>query len=243
MSLSSLQVNELAAPDKSSQSVPNGPAAEIRACWNEIGVQGNASCPELQHYVHCRNCPVYSKAGVKLLDRPLLPGYRRMWTEHFTQTKKLPGQARQSALLFRIDSEWLALPASAFQEVAERRPVRSLPHRRQGIVLGLVNVRGELLICVSLARQLGLTRSLLRDTPHTGYDRLLVAKWDGHAFVFPVDEVHGILRFQAPELQKPPATLTKSRQTYTQGILQWQDRAVGLLNAELVFSSLNRSLA
>jgi chemotaxis-related protein WspD len=243
MSLSSLQVNELAAPDKWSQSVPNGPAAEIRPCWNEIGVQGNASCPELQQFIHCRNCPVYSKAGVQLLDRPLLPEYRRMWTEHFTQTKKLPGQARQSALLFLIDTEWLALPASAFQEVAERRPVRSLPHRRQGVVLGLVNVRGELLICVSLAHLLGLTRSLLRDTPHTGYDRLLVAKWDGHRFVFPADEVHGILRFQAPELQEPPATLTKSRLTYIQGILQWRDRAVGLLNAELVFSSLNRSLA
>ena len=36
------------------------------------------------------------------------------------------------------------------------RLIHSLPHRRQGIVLGLVNVRGELLICVSLARLLGI---------------------------------------------------------------------------------------
>ncbi len=243
MSLSSLQLNEPAAPDKWSRSVPNGLALEIRPCWNEIGVQGNATCPELQQVIHCRNCPVYSKAGIQLLDRPLLPEYRRVWTEQFAQTRKLPGQTRQSALLFRIDSEWLALPASAFQEVAERRPVRSLPHRRQGIVLGLVNVRGELLICVSLAHLLGLLRSPLCDTPHQGYDRLLVTKWDSHRFVFPADEVHGILRFQASELLAPPATLTKSRQTYTQGILRWQDRAVGLLNPELVFASLNRSLA
>jgi chemotaxis-related protein WspD len=243
MSPSSLQLNDLALSDKWSRSVPNEKAVEIRLCWNEIGVQGDSTCPELQQVIHCRNCPIYSKAGVQLLDRPLLPEYRRGWTEQFSQVKKLPGQARQSALLFRIDSEWLALPASAFQEVAERRPVRSLPHRRQGIVLGLVNVRGELLICVSLAHLLGLTRSPLRDTPRTGYDRLLVAKWDGHCFVFPADEVRGILRFHAPELQEPPATLAKSRLTYTQGILHWQDRTVGLLNAELVFSSFNRSLA
>ena len=65
---------------------------------------------------------------------------------------------------------------------------------------------------------------------------------DGHRFVFPADEVRGIHRFQTPELQEPPATLAKSRLSYTQGILYWQDRTVGLLDADLLFSSLDRSL-
>jgi chemotaxis-related protein WspD len=69
-----------------------------------------------------------------------------------------------------------------------------------------------------------------------------VAKWDGHRFVFPADEVRGIHRFQTPELHEPPATLAKSRLSYTRGILYWQDRTVGLLDADLLFSSLNRSL-
>jgi chemotaxis-related protein WspD len=242
VSFYSLQLHELAAPDERSRSVPNGQAVEIRPCWNEIGVQGNATCPELPQVIHCRNCPVYSKAGVQLLDRPLLPEYRQAWTQHFSQDKKLPGPARQSALVFRIDSEWLALPAPAFQEVAERRPVHSLPHRRQSIVLGLVNIRGELLICISLAPLLGLARSPLCEMPRSKYDRLLVAKRDDQRFVFPADEVRGLLRFQTPELKEPPATLTKSRLSYTQGILYWQDQAVGLLNADLLFSTLNRSL-
>jgi chemotaxis-related protein WspD len=242
VSTPTLQVNEPAAADERLRPLPNGHAVEIRACWNEIGVQGNATCPELQQVIHCRNCPIYSKAGVQLLDRPLLPEYRRAWTEHFAQKKQLASPARHSALLFRINAEWLALPTPAFQEVAERRLVHSLPHRRQGIVLGLVNVRGELLICVSLGHLLGLIRSPLRETACTTYDRLLVAKWDGHRFVFPADEVRGILRFQTPELQEPPATLAKSRLSYTQGILCWQGRTVGLLDADLLFSSLNRSL-
>src|SRR5438445_8021579 len=64
--------------------------------------------------------------------------------------------ARTSAVIFRIHSEWLALPTEAFQEVAERRRIHSLPHRRNGVVLGLVNIRGELLICVDLGRVLGI---------------------------------------------------------------------------------------
>jgi chemotaxis-related protein WspD len=239
---SSPQLNQPAAANQPSRLLPDGQGAAPRACWNEIGVHGNGTCPELQKVIRCRNCPVYSKAGVQLLDRPLLPEYRRAWTEHFAQKKPVVTQARHSALLFRVNTEWLALPTPAFQEVAERRPVHSLPHRRQGSVLGLVNVRGELLIAISLGHLLGLDRSPLRKTPRPAYDRLLVAKWDGHRFVFPVDEVRGILRFQTPELQEPPATLVKSKLSYTQGILYWQGRSVGLLDANLLFSSLDRSL-
>jgi chemotaxis-related protein WspD len=242
VSTSALQPNEPATARERWRPWPNGQAVEIRACWNDIGVQGDATCPELQQVIHCRNCPVYSQAGVQLLDRPLLPEYRRACTEHFAQEKKLGSPARHSALVFRIDSEWLALPTPAFHEVAERRPVHSLPHRQQGIVLGLVNVRGELLICVSLGHLLGLARSPLHETLRTTYDRLLVAQWGGRRFVFPTGEVRGILRFQTSELQKPPAVLAKSRLSYTQGILRWQERAVGLLDADLLFSSLNRSL-
>lgn len=126
--------------------------------------------------------------------------------------------------------------------MAERRLVHSLPHRRQGVALGLVNVRGELLVCVSLGRLLGLESLSHRDTPRTSYDRLLVTKWDGQRLVFPADEVCGIHRFQTPELQEPPPVLAKSKLSYTQGILHWQGRAVGLLNPDLLFSSLNRSL-
>ena len=242
MTTSALQPNAAATPDERSRLLPNGQALEIRPCWNDIGVQGNATCPELQQVIHCRNCPVYSKAGVQLLDRPLLPEYRRAWTARFAQEKKLASPGRHSALLFRIDSEWLALPTPIFIEVVELRRIHSLPHRQQGMVLGLVNVRGELLICVSLGHLLGLARGSLHETPRRTYSRLLVAQWEGHRFVFPANEVRGILRFQTPELQEPPATLAKSRRCYTQGVLRWQDRAVGLLDAELLFSSLNRSL-
>jgi chemotaxis-related protein WspD len=218
-------------------------AVKIYTCWSEIGLQGNASCLELQKYVRCRNCPVYSKAAVQLLDRPLLPEFRREWTEHFARPKPLATLARTSALLFRIQVEWFALPTQAFQEVSEHRLVHSLPHRRQGIVLGVVNIRGELLICVSLGHLLGLgqtpTSQLLRQT----YARILVANWNGNRLVFPVDEVCGVHRFQMLELKEPPATLGKSDLSYTRGVLSWQGRSIGFLDADRLFSTLNRSLA
>ena len=130
----------------------------------------------------------------------------------------------------------------AFQEVAEHRPVHSLPHRQRGIVLGLVNIRGELLICVSLGHLLGLEHAPSGQTVRRTYDRLLVIGWDGNRLVFPADEVRGIHRFQMSEVKEPPATLAKSDSSYTQGLLSWSGRTVGLLDADRLFSSLNRSL-
>ena len=216
--------------------------APVYDCWKTIGVEGNGTCRELQAYVHCRNCPVYSAAGLQLLDRPLPANYRREWTEHFAQDKKLSVPAKTSVVLFRVGAEWLALPTHAFQEVAERRAMHTLPHRRQGLVLGLVNIRGELLICVSLGRLLGLEEEAPRDKPRAICDRLLVANWDGNRLTFPVDEVHGTHRFHSDDLKEPPATVAKSALTYTRGIFPWRERTVGFLDADLLFSTLNRSL-
>src|SRR6185503_2326966 len=141
-------------------------------------------------------------AAIQLLDRPVIADYRREWSEHYAAEKKLTAPAKTSVVIFRIRSEWLALPTHAFQEVAERRAMHSLPHRRRDLVLGLVNVRGELLVCVSLGRLLGLAGLVTSDerrvtratdappvTRHLshGRDRLLVANWDGNRIAFPVE--------------------------------------------------------
>jgi chemotaxis-related protein WspD len=219
-----------------------GQTVAISACWNQIGVHGDGSCPELPKFIRCRNCPVYCNAAVQLLDRPLLPQCRNEWTQYFAQPKPLPAPAKASALVFRIGAEWLALQTQAFQEVAEHRPVHSLPHRQRGIVLGLVNIRGELLICVSLGHLLGLERTATAQEVRRTHDRLLVTGWDGNRLVFPADEVRGIHRYQTSEIKETPATLARSNFSYIQGLLSSAGRTIGLLDAERLFSSLSRSL-
>ena len=221
------------------------PGAEpgVYACWNEIGVHGDSSCPELKKHIRCRNCPVYSAAGNKLFDRPLPADYRREWTEHYAKEKSAAAPSRASAVLFRISTEWLALPSQAFQEIADKRPVHSLPHRRQGIVLGLANIRGELLICFSLGHLLHLGNLPTPGQLRNSYERLLVADWNGQRIVFPVDEVRGIHRYQLQDLRDPPATVAKSSLGYTQGIMDWQGNLVGLLDPDVLFTSLNRSIS
>jgi chemotaxis-related protein WspD len=145
-------------------------------------------------------------------------------------------------VIFRLESETFALPTPVFQEVAERRPQHSLPHRARSIALGIVNIRGELLVCASLARLLGVVESTPRNR-RAQLDRLLVASWNGQRVAFPVDEVFGIHRFQQDEVREAPSTVARSTLTYTRGVIAWRERAVGFLHADSLFAALNRSLS
>jgi chemotaxis-related protein WspD len=208
-------------------------------CWNKIGVAGDGSCEQLPKVGHCRNCAVYSSAGAQLLDRELPAHYRREWTDHFAREKNRSTPGKNSVVIFRIGLEWLALPTRNFQEVAERRRVHSLPHRRHGIVLGLINVRGELLLCVSLGRLLGIERA---EKSRPLHHRLVVSEWQGNILAFPVDEIHGIHRYHGEELKSPPTTTARATPSFAAGVFAWHDKMVGCLDAELLFSTLNRSL-
>jgi chemotaxis-related protein WspD len=219
--------------------------ADLDDCWNKIGVHGDGSCPELERYVQCRNCPVYSAAAAKLLDADLPPGHLDEWTGHYASERKAKETGTHSVVIFRIGAEWLALPTTVFKEVATVRVVHSLPHRRNGVVLGLANVRGALLVCVSLGEILGLekTAQAKLDKARTQHRRLLVISHGGARLVFPVDEVHGIHRCQPHELKEAPATVARAAATYTKAVLGWRDKAVGCLDDQLLFNTLNRSLA
>jgi len=212
-------------------------------CWSKIGVEGDQSCQELQRQVHCHNCPVYSAAAVQFLDRPIAPEYRREWTDHFAREKRIATPAKTSAVIFRIGHEWLAMPTQAFQEIAERRALHSLPHRRSGVVIGIVNVRGELLICAALDRLLGLQTDSRPKRSRVIFDRLLVAEWSGQRFTFPVDEVHGVHRFHQFDLREPPATVSRSGLNCAIGVFPWRNFTVGFLDPDTLFTALNGKLS
>ena len=210
----------------------------VTDCWNSIGVHGDKSCIELKQHFHCRNCPVYSASARRLLDVPVPSDYTDGWTQHFARPSALTQTEPHSAILFRLGDEWLALPTASCSEVADMRTIHSLPHRRNGAVLGIANVRGELLVCLSLAALLGL--SVNRDLKS---QRLLVFRRGAAAAVFAVDEVHSVHRYGAPQLTEVPATVSKAQATYTKAMLSWRERSVGVLDEQLLFYSVDRSLA
>jgi chemotaxis-related protein WspD len=183
--------------------------------------------------------------ALHLLDREPPEDYLRDWSERVAAEKRISEPGTNAAVVFRIGVEWLALPARVFQEVAPRCPVHAVPHRQGGILVGIVSIRGDLLLCASLGALLGIEQSTAatREKNRFVYERLLVANRGGNRLAFPVDEVRSMVRYHARDLRAVPATLTGSSSRFTRGMLPWQDKVVGCLDDELLFHTLDRSFA
>jgi chemotaxis-related protein WspD len=213
-------------------------------CWQQIGVWGDASCPELPIHLHCRNCPVYAAAALRLLDARPPAGYRREWTARIAEPA-VATAAGTPMLVFRIGDDWLALGIGVMEEVGEARPIHTLPHRRAGVLLGVVNVRGELLMCVSVGRLLGIEKGVGLGglLPKASASRLLVVSFQHERYALPVTEVRGVQHLALAETPVDPHTEDRVLRAAGRGRVEWRGQSVCCLDETKLFAALNRSLA
>ncbi len=219
-------------------------AKPMADCWQHIGVWGNGSCGELTAHLHCRNCPTYAAAAMRLLDARSPADYRQEWTAHLA-ARAVVADAGQPFLVFRIGDEWLALDIGIMEEVGETRPIHTLPHRREGVLLGVVNVRGELLVCVSVGRLLGVAKGVGsgETLPEKSAGRMLVVNHAGERVAFPVTEVRGVQHLVVPAEPPPPALDDQVMGAAGRSRVEWRGRSVCCLDEVKLFAALNRSLA
>jgi chemotaxis-related protein WspD len=216
-----------------------------QVCWRESGRPGPGTCARLSEVVLCRNCPEYTDAALRLLDRAAPADYIRHWTEHVAREPEPAVEGSVPVLVFRLGNEWLALPAGVVEEITEATAVHTLPHRSLP-VQGVVSIRSELVVCVSLEALLELPPVSDGESATTSRisNRLVVLSGDGGRVAFRPSEVHGLLRYHPGQLQPPPATLTRtSGVQFTTGLITWKDRSVGCLDAGRVLSALTRSFS
>lgn len=151
-------------------------------------------------------------------------------------------------VVFRVEAEWLALPARALDEVVSMRPIHSLPHRRTSVILGVVNVRGGLLACMTLARLLRIPATDMPSpvglTAASGSTarpaRLLVLRSQPLNVALYADEVDGVHTLNMRRLKAVPSTLAGAAAQHTVGWGRCGERHVGLLDETAVQAAIQR---
>ncbi len=213
-------------------------------CWKQIGVSGDRSCPKLLEYGHCSNCATFSQEGRALLNREAPENYLIEWMSLLAQEREAVSHDEKSVQVFRLMSEWLALPTHCWVEVVGVRPVRHIPHRSNQVLLGLVSVRGGIHLCVSLSNLLGIEKSEGPEDVESrrSSSRLCVVKQDTISWAFPVDEMHGLISYSEKDVEGIPSTVAKSFQKFTRGLLNIAGKKIGLLDETPVFDALARSV-
>ncbi len=214
-------------------------------CWKRIGVWGRERppCERLQTVIHCRNCEVFTRAGRTLLEREPPSGYQAEWAGILAEEKADPPTQTLSVVIFQLGGEWLALPSGLFAEITVPRPWHWLPHRKEPVLLGLVNIHGELQICVSLQALLEIPAAESPSGDGISSGRMVVLRIASDHWVFPADQVLGIHRLPLETLENLPVTVEKTRHSFSRAVFWYKDRQVALLDDEKLLKALKKRVS
>ncbi len=205
-------------------------------CWVDIGDWGSGTCPKLDEYGRCKYCDVYIHSGRKLFDRPVSEDLINEWTEIVSKPKEIKNPNTVSVVIFRIANEWLAIETQCFQEVTDKKFIHKIPYRSNMNFKGLCNVNGELLLCVSLSKILGVS-PVSQNTV-----KMVVLKNESNRYIFEVDEFDCVSSITNDALQKPPMTISKSIDAHISAIFDFKQYRVGLLDNTKLFRALKEVL-
>lgn len=141
-----------------------------------------------------------------------------------------------SVIVFRLGNQWFALPTLYLKEVTPRRPVHRIPHRTNKVLKGFVNLNGELNLLVSL-HDLMQIESCRESLP---FDRMISMIKDEDIWVFPVDEIEGIYRWDLREMQCTFPSFIQSDIKYIKGVMEIGNKRIGLLDEQFMFEKLKK---
>lgn len=210
-------------------------------CWNRIGVFGDKRCERLERHIHCRNCEVYGAAAIALLDR-YGSSLERDADDYGQGEEQEPVGEQRSLLIFRLGEQWLAIATRSLAEVMPVSPIHSLPHRKSTGLLGVTNVRGTLVACLSLSELLDLETDDGRQSGQRVIPRMLILESGSGPLVVPVDEVSGIQKIPLARISNAKQDDKRTISRFTAGVLQWQEQSITLLDDEQLLQTMIGSL-
>jgi purine-binding chemotaxis protein CheW len=124
---------------------------------------------------------------------------------------------------FEVGGTSLALDIDCIQEINRSIQVTRVPHAPPE-VLGVTNLRGEVITILDLHIVLGLGPS-----KKTASSRNLIVKHDDELFGLGVDKVSDIMKISS-ELSPPPANLQGFSRKLLRGVHQAEDRLIMILD-------------
>ena len=126
---------------------------------------------------------------------------------------------------FKVAGEEYAIPVMEVQEVIKPQMVTSIP-LAQDQVRGLINLRGQIVTCVSLRKIFGQEDDLSKDYMN------IIVKGDDGLFSLVVDEVTDIIDIQNGNLESAPETLNSNLKQYVTKIFKRKENLVILLDTK-----------
>ncbi len=134
-------------------------------------------------------------------------------------------------LCARIDHLLFSIPVEQVSEVIEGSDVTPL-FKLPPLVRGLINLRGQVLACLDISTDLGLSPRLLEER-----NQFVVLERDGASLALCVDKVTGIRRLAPERFQNAEMVVSAEMTRYATDVLEEPDGPLFLLSVPAVFDA------
>lgn len=189
--------------------------------------------------------PDGGEAILRLLDRPVSAVELEAGSALAAAAEESRSARSVRLLLFRIGQEAAALPAEMLRRVTPAARPSPIPHRTSGVLRGVCNIRGELVLCADLRRLLGLPardESAAADTP-ADPRRMIVLGPTDNSWAFEVDALLGVESVDTGAFRAAPVTVEHSISAFTTGVTDVGGRCVTILDGERILAGFKAGLA
>ncbi|MDH4140945.1 MAG: chemotaxis protein CheW [Coriobacteriia bacterium] len=143
---------------------------------------------------------------------------------------------RLALLLFRLDEEWYAVRLEDVREIHQECHITPIPCVPD-FILGVVNVRGEIVSVTDLAR--------LMRADHQGTEcarpAAIVLQGTSSVTAAVVDEIGDIAEVAADSVEPPLSTIDRRRAEFVAGSVPCKETVVGLLDVERVLEPVGET--
>lgn len=176
----------------------------------------------------------------KNLNLPIPEGQREVWARQLAaELQAAPAGKPIRRFVFRVGAEWFGLePKVLALTLPDTRP-RQLPHQPDGLVEGLINADGRIVVCIRMPRIWDIMPS---QGPSAQNRRILVLSIDGWTFAIRTEEVLGIEDFLDEDIQPLPQGTQDALHRCAHGVALHRTRAVTLLHAAPFAEEIRKQL-
>lgn len=142
----------------------------------------------------------------------------------------------RSLLLFSLGEEWYAFPIEGVREIYNEYLVTRIP-RTPEFILGVVNVRGEIISVTDLGTMIRVPSRTQRDVNGALPSAIIVAN-DHCVSAVVVDEIGDIVEVPNDAVEPALSTLEKSQAEFVAGSIYVDERLIGIVNLDKVLEPI-----
>jgi len=135
-------------------------------------------------------------------------------------------QVVQQICTFFIGNQTFGVSVSQVQEVIRYQPITPVP-LAPGVVEGMINLRGQIVIAIDLGRRLGLSRQ-----PSDPMN--VVVRTAAGAVSLLVDKIGDVVEVDESSFEPPPPTAPPETRQVLLGVYKLEGRLLHLLDTEKV---------